>query len=146
MSGRVRIPLTGLTTPVGWLSLPQTDRPESVRNDCVIEVFGGVLVLSRCFLNFSVGVGAFVIGLSQISSFISYIHIPFFYVTEFFGFTILYQWYSVSGTELRTDERTNRQTNRQTDGRSDYKMPLAYLSCHSNLICSAEIQSLMQKC
>ena len=28
-------------------------------------------MLSRCFLDFSVGVGAFVIGLSQISSFFS---------------------------------------------------------------------------
>ena len=46
-----------------------TDRPKSVRNRCVIEVFGGVFVLSRCFLDFSVGVGAFVIGLSQITSF-----------------------------------------------------------------------------
>ena len=46
-----------------------TDRPKSVRNRCVIEVFGGVFVLSRCYLDFSVGVGAFVIGLSQISAF-----------------------------------------------------------------------------
>ena len=46
-----------------------TDRPKLVRNRCVIEVFGGVFVFSRCFLDFSVGVGAFVIGLSQISSF-----------------------------------------------------------------------------
>ena len=46
-----------------------TDRPKSVRNRCVIEVFGGVFVFSRCFLDFSVGVGAFVTGLSQISSF-----------------------------------------------------------------------------
>ena len=29
-------------------------------------------MLSRCFLDFSVGVGAFVIGLSKISSFFSY--------------------------------------------------------------------------
>ena len=49
----------------------QTDRPKSVRNRCVIEVFDGVFVLSRCFLDYSVGVGAFVIGLSQISSFFS---------------------------------------------------------------------------
>ena len=48
-----------------------TDRPKSVRNRCVIEVFGGVFVLSRCFLDFSVGVGAFVIGRIQISSFFS---------------------------------------------------------------------------
>ena len=46
-----------------------TDRPKSVRNRCVIEVFGGVFVFSRCFLDFSVDVGEFVIGLSQISSF-----------------------------------------------------------------------------
>ena len=48
-----------------------TDRPKLVRNRCVIEVFGCVFVLSRCFLNFSVGVGAFVIGLIQISFFFS---------------------------------------------------------------------------
>ena len=42
-----------------------TDRPKLVRNYCVIEVFGGVFVLSRCFLDFSVDVGAFVRGLSQ---------------------------------------------------------------------------------
>ena len=35
-----------------------TDRPKSVRNRYVIQVFGGVFVLSRCFLDFSVGVGA----------------------------------------------------------------------------------------
>ena len=44
-----------------------TDGPKSVRNRCVIEVFGGVFVLSRCLLDFSVDVEAFVIGLSQIS-------------------------------------------------------------------------------
>ena len=33
-----------------------TDRPKSVRNRCVIEVFGGVLVLSRCVLDLSVDV------------------------------------------------------------------------------------------
>ena len=48
-----------------------TDCPMSVRNRCVIDVFGGVLVLSRFFLDFSVGLGAFVIGLSQIYSFLS---------------------------------------------------------------------------
>ena len=47
------------------------DHPKSVRNRCVIEVFGGVCVLSCCFVGFSVGVGAFVIGLGQISSFFS---------------------------------------------------------------------------
>ena len=48
-----------------------TDRPKSVINRCVIEVFGGFFVLSRFFLDFSVDVGAFVIGLSLISSFFS---------------------------------------------------------------------------
>ena len=50
----------------------QTDRPKSVRNRCVIEVFAGVFVFPRCFLDVSVGVGAFVIGLSQISSFFTF--------------------------------------------------------------------------
>ena len=50
-----------------------TDRPKLVCNCCVIEVFDNVFVLSHCFLDFSVGVGAFVIGLSQISSFFSHI-------------------------------------------------------------------------
>ena len=49
----------------------QIDRPKSVDNRCVIEVFGGVYVLSRCFWGVSVGVGAIVKGLSQISSFFS---------------------------------------------------------------------------
>ena len=59
--------------PVNWFNhtagvaiVTPTDRPKSVRNRCVIEVFGGVFVLSRCFLDFCLGVGAFVIGLSQI--------------------------------------------------------------------------------
>ena len=60
-SGKVGIPLTGLTTPV-WLMFRV--RP-SVHNRCVIELFCGVL------LTFTVGVRAFVIGLSQISSFFS---------------------------------------------------------------------------
>ena len=45
--------------------------PKSVRNSCVIKVFGGVYMLSRCFLDCSAGVGVFVTGLSQISSFFS---------------------------------------------------------------------------
>ena len=48
-----------------------TDLPKSVRNSCVIKVFGGVFMLSRCFLDCSVGVGFFVTGLSQISFFFS---------------------------------------------------------------------------
>ena len=49
-----------------------TDRPKSVRNRWVSKVFGGVYMWSRCFLDFSVGVGAFVTGLSQIFSFFSF--------------------------------------------------------------------------
>ena len=55
-----------------WVTaVAPTDRPKSVRNSCVIKVFGGVFMLSRCFLDCSVGVGVFVTGLSQISSFFS---------------------------------------------------------------------------
>ena len=49
-----------------------TDRSKSVLNRCVIEVFGGVFLFSHCFLDVSVCVGAFVIGVSQISSFFPY--------------------------------------------------------------------------
>ena len=53
-----------------WVAVvTPTDCPKS---PCVIEVFGGVFVLSRWFSDLSVGVGAFVIGLSQISSFFSF--------------------------------------------------------------------------
>ena len=47
-----------------------TGRPKSVRNGCEIEVFWGLFVLSCCVLDLAVGVGAFVIRLSQISSFL----------------------------------------------------------------------------
>ena len=49
----------------------QTDCPMSVHNRCVMKVFGGVFYVVMCFLDFSVGVGAFVIELSHISSFFS---------------------------------------------------------------------------
>ena len=69
VSGKVERSETGLTTPVGWLLLRPLTVPKSVSNRCVIEVLVALFVLSRCFLDFSVGVGAFVIGLSQISTF-----------------------------------------------------------------------------
>ena len=50
------------------------DRPKSVRNRCVIEFYVGLFVLSLCPFDIYVGVGAFVIGLSKISSFFSYIY------------------------------------------------------------------------
>ena len=46
---------------------------KSVRYSCVIKVFGGVFMLSRSFSDCSMGEGVFVLGLSQISSFFSYI-------------------------------------------------------------------------
>ena len=56
-----------------WVTaVTPTDRPKSIRNSCVIKVFGGVFMLSCCFLDYSVGVGVFVTGLSQISSFFSF--------------------------------------------------------------------------
>ena len=54
-----------------WVAIvTSTDRPKSVRNGCVIAFL--VACLSRFVLDFSMGVGAFVIGLSEISSFFSF--------------------------------------------------------------------------
>ena len=47
-----------------------TDRPKSVCNRCLIELFVALFLLSLCPFDISVGVGAFVIGLDQISSFL----------------------------------------------------------------------------
>ena len=61
---------------MGDCYLNPTDRPKSVRNRCVIDFFGSVLCCHVGFFkDFSVGVGVFVIELSQISSFFSYIFI-----------------------------------------------------------------------
>ena len=46
-----------------------TDRPKSVRNRCLIELSGDFFVLSIFPFDISVGIRAFVIGLSPISSF-----------------------------------------------------------------------------
>ena len=72
-----------------WVAVvTPTDRPKSVRNRCVI-FFVALFVLSLCPFDISVGVGAFVIGLSQISSFFSFIikvrmDTPIFYFLIFF--------------------------------------------------------------
>ena len=51
-----------------WVAVvTPSDRPKSVRNRLFVALF----VLSLCPFDISVGVGAFVIGLSQISSFLS---------------------------------------------------------------------------
>ena len=56
-----------------WVALvAPTDHPKSVHNFCVFELFFVALfVLSFCPFDISAGVGDFVIGLSQISSFFS---------------------------------------------------------------------------
>ena len=58
-----------------WMTVDTpTDRPKLVRNRCVIEVLSDVFVLSigfRIFCWYRVGIGVFVIGLSQISFFFS---------------------------------------------------------------------------
>ena len=66
--------------PVNWFNhtswvafVDPTDRPKSVRNRCLNEDFGGFFVLSCYFLDVSVGVGAFVIGLSKFTSFFLFI-------------------------------------------------------------------------
>ena len=72
------VALSGKVGPVkpvnhtSWMAVvTPTDRPKSVRNRRVIELFVALFVLSLCLFDISVGVGAFVIGLSQISSFFS---------------------------------------------------------------------------
>ena len=53
-----------------WVALfTPTDRPKSVRNRCLIELFEALFVLSLALLTFLLVYGAFVIGLGQISSF-----------------------------------------------------------------------------
>ena len=53
-----------------WMTVvTPPDRPKSVRNRYVIKLFGDVFVLSCCPFDISVGIRAFVIGLSHISSF-----------------------------------------------------------------------------
>ena len=60
-----------LVNHTSWVAVvTPTDRPKSVRNCCLIDV--ALFVLSLCPFDISVGVGAFVIGLGQISSFLSW--------------------------------------------------------------------------
>ena len=48
-----------------------TGRPKTVRSGCVVEDFVGIFLLWLWFFKFSVKIGAYVIGLCQISSFFS---------------------------------------------------------------------------
>ena len=55
-----------------WVAVvTPTDRPKSVGNCCLIEHFVTLFVLLLCPFYISVGIGALVIGLGQISSFLS---------------------------------------------------------------------------
>ena len=55
-----------------WVAVvTPTYRPKSVRDCCLIELFCGVVCVVTFPFDISVGVGAFVIGLGQISSFLS---------------------------------------------------------------------------
>ena len=65
---------------ISWVAVvTPTDRPKSVRNRCLIELFCGVVCVVTCPFDISVGAGAFVIGLSQISSFLSELYCTFSY-------------------------------------------------------------------
>ena len=68
-----------------WVAVvTPTDRPKSVRNRCVIELFSGV-VLSLYPFDISVGVGASVRRLSQISSFcLKYKYFKYFQISHDF--------------------------------------------------------------
>ena len=49
-----------------WVAVvTPTDLPKSIRNRCVIEVYGGVYMLLVCSVEFSVGVWDFGIGLKR---------------------------------------------------------------------------------
>ena len=61
-----------LVNHTSWVAVvTPTDRPKSVRNCCLIELFCSVVCVVICPFDISVGVGTFVIGLGQISSFLS---------------------------------------------------------------------------
>ena len=64
--------LTSCTSYIWFLCwISNWTLPKSVRNRCVIEVFGGVCVCCPLVFEFFVGTGGFVIGLGQISFFFS---------------------------------------------------------------------------
>ena len=90
--------MASLLASASFGTFTPTDRPKSVRNSCVIKVFGGVFMLSRCFLDCSVGVGVFVTGLSQISSFFSF-------VTSLFNFLNYFVWLRITDEGSLTEIR-----------------------------------------
>ena len=79
----------------------QTDRPKSVCNRCEIEVFGGVFVLSRCFLDFSVGVGVF-FHRTESDLFRFLLKYFFYKITHFLKFVHLSEFFSFVHLEMNT--------------------------------------------
>ena len=76
VAGIRKVGPVNLVNHTSWVAVvTPTDRDKSVRNRCVIERIVALFVLSLCPFETSVGVGGFVIGLSQISSFFSYVDI-----------------------------------------------------------------------
>ena len=76
VAGRGKVGPVNQVNHTSWMAVvTPTDRPKSVRNRCVMELFVALFVLSLCPLDNSAGVEAFVIGLSQIFSFFSYAYI-----------------------------------------------------------------------
>ena len=63
------VPVNRFNNTSGMTVVTPSDRPKSVRNLCEIEVLVAFLYCHVGFFYFTVGVGAFVIGLSHISSF-----------------------------------------------------------------------------
>ena len=74
-----------------------TDRPNSFRNRCLIELFVALFMLSLCPFDISVEVGAFIIGLGQIFSFLFLVRsLPFFFFFFALFNIILFGDYSYS--------------------------------------------------
>ena len=72
VAGSVKVESVNQVNHTSWVAVvTATDRLKSVRNRCVIDFFVALFVLSLCPFDYSVGVGDFVIGLNQISSFFS---------------------------------------------------------------------------
>ena len=55
VSGEGWDPVNRINRTSSVVIVTPTDRPKSLRNRRVIEIFGGVFVLSSCFLDFSLG-------------------------------------------------------------------------------------------
>ena len=90
-----------------WVALvTPTDRPKSVRNRCLIELFCGVVCVVTCPFAITVGVGAFVIGLGQISSFLSLSP----------GKTFLCPKHLLYSTEVLFDIHVNQEYSQQIQG------------------------------